>query len=208
MDKYIRFEVECETVSPVVSGEIKTDRKNKTKTALARITGDGKVAVPIYGVMRAYLEKTLREAGEDVCDTGTSGGCGKCVLCNLFGSLQSRGRAVIDDLKSEENYREIANESTHIRISRETNTVSQSQTLRMEEIQEGATFRGSIRIIDPKERDKELIVTALKALEEFGLGGWLTRGRGRVTVKYSIEEKKWSDYIAVAKQELQSLKSW
>jgi len=200
MDEYLKVEVVGKTLSPVVSGEIKTDRTKKTTTKLARITGDGKVAVPIYGVMRSYLEKTLKENGEEVCDTGTTGGCGKCVLCDLFGSLQARGRAVIDDLKSVENYGEIVNESTHLRSDRETNTVS--QTLKMDEITEGATFKGYIRIIDPKERDEELIVTAVKALEEFGLGGWLTRGRGRLSVSYSIEKKRWSDFVKAAREEL------
>jgi len=203
MDEYLEIEVIGKTISPVVSGEIKMDRIGKTTVKLARITGDGKVAVPIYGTIRSYLEKTLREAGEEVCDTGTSGGCGKCVLCDLFGSLQARGRAIIDDLKSEEDFKEIVHESVHLRISRETQTVS--QTLRMEEIQEGATLRGFIRIIDPKDRDLELILAGLKAIEEFGVAGWLTRGRGRLKVSYEVRKKRWSDFLKEAQKELEKL---
>jgi len=203
MDEYLEIEVFAKTTSPTVSGEVKLDRIGKTTTNLARITGDGKVALPIYGIIRAYLEKTLKEAGENVCDTGTSGGCGKCVLCDLFGSLQARGRAIIDDLKSEENYKDIVHESVHLRIDREKGTVS--QTLKLEEIQEGATLKGFIRIIDPKERDLELIVTGLKALESFGGGGWITRGRGRFEVSYEARKKRWSDFLKEAKKELERL---
>jgi len=209
VDEYLSIRVEATTLLPLVSGEIKSRevREGEHRIKPARITGDGKVAVPIYGALRAYLEKTLRENGEQVCDTGLPGkegqGCGKCVLCDLFGYLGKRGRAIIDDLKSEKPYREVVARATHLKIDREKGAVN--ATLKMEEIVEGTKFVGYIRIIDPKPRDVELILTGLKAIEEFGLGGWLTRGRGRVKIGYAIEKKRWSDFVKKAREELKGI---
>lgn len=67
-EKYLAFELEAVTQSPIVSGEIKADRRGEIK--LARITGNGRVAVPIYGALKGYLELMPSENGERVCDTG------------------------------------------------------------------------------------------------------------------------------------------
>jgi len=200
--KYLIVQLEAVTRSPVHSGEIKVSRASKSPKPV-RITGDGKVAIPIYGALRGYLEVMLRKSGENVCDTGAKAAkpCGKCVLCDLFGSLQKRGRAIIDDLKSVEDYKKIVDEAVHLRLSRENWSVS--DTLRMEEIREGATFVGKIRIIDPKPRDKELILAGLKAIEEFGICGWVTRGRGRIKfTKIEFIEKDWGDFLKEARKEL------
>ncbi|HDH45038.1 MAG TPA: hypothetical protein ENG66_06590 [Thermococcus sp.] len=205
--EYLVFELEAVTTSPVVSGEIKIERQEKTKVKLARITGDGRVAIPIYGLLRGYLEIMLREKGENVCDTGAKNAipCAKCVLCDLFGSLEKRGRAIIDDLVSVESYKDIVNTSIHLRISRQSGTVS--DTLKLDEIKEGAKFVGKIRVLFPKERDKELILAGLKAIEEFGLGGWITRGRGRIKfTKIDIKKKNWSDFLRMAQEELKNIK--
>lgn len=203
MNKYLVFDIKATTTSPAVSGEIKMDRKADIK--LARITGDGRVAIPIYGALRGYLERILRENGENVCDTGMKDAkpCGRCVLCDLFGSLGKKGRAIIDDLVSERAYKEIVHPSVHLRISREDGVVS--NTLKIEEIEEGAVFTGKIRVVDPKPRDKELIVAGLKAIEEFGIGGWVTRGRGRVKVDFSIQEREWTDFLKQARNILEKL---
>ena len=204
--EYLVFELKARTLTPAVSGETKIDRQEKTKTKLARITGDGRVAIPIYGVLRGYLEIMLRQKGENVCDTGKKGAipCARCVLCDLFGSLEKKGRAIIDDLVSVEPYKNIVHPTIHLRINRETGTVS--DTLKIEEIQEGAVFTGKIRVLFPKERDVELIMAGLKAIEEFGLGGWVTRGRGRIKfTKIEIKKKSWVDFLNEARKELQNL---
>jgi CRISPR/Cas system CSM-associated protein Csm3 (group 7 of RAMP superfamily) len=205
--KYLVIELEMETLSPLFSGEIKAERASRSPRPV-RITGTGKVAVPIYGALRGYLEVMLRKQGRQVCDTGQKGAkpCGRCVLCALFGSLQRKGRAIIDDLVSVDDYKKIVSESVHLRINRETGTVS--DTLRMEEVKEGAKFVGKIRIIDPTEEDKKLILAGLKAIEEFGLGGWVTRGRGRVKfTKIEFKEKSWEDFLKEAEKELKKLEA-
>lgn len=218
MDEYIDIEITAKTVLSIVSGEIKSDRIREVMRTTsepkiskpARITGDGKVAIPIYGALRGYLEKILREKGENVCDSSVAT-CGKCVLCDLFGyaimgeraAPAKRGRAIIDDLKSADDYKKIVHPLVHLKIDRETGKVS--SVIGMEEIEEGSVFKGHIRIIDPKPRDLELIIAGLKAIEEFGVGGWITRGRGRLKIEYKIERKRWTDFLERAREEVEKL---
>ena len=200
MAKYLLVELEMETRSPLFTGEIKQDMIPPRGPRPVRKTADGRVAVPVYGAMRAYLEKVLRSNGEQVCDAGKRP-CGHCVLCDLFGSLGRGGRALIDDLVSEEPAKKIVHPSTHVRINRETNSVADA--LQLEEVEEGARFRGKILIDDPTNRDLELIQTAVEAINDWGLGGWRTRGRGRVSMRIArVEELSWSDYAERARQAL------
>jgi|UniRef100_A0A7C4UGJ1 CRISPR/Cas system CSM-associated protein Csm3 (group 7 of RAMP superfamily) len=207
MDKFLVIEVYAKTISPLYTGEIKKEaiREARDVNLPVRRTEDGKVAIPIYGVIRAYLEKILTEKGENVCDTGAKGakGCGRCVLCDLFGYLGRRGRAFIDDLVSKENAMKIVSSVTHNRIDRNSGTVSDA--LKMEEIKEGSEFYGKIRIIEPKERDIELFATAFEAMKEFGIGGWVTRGRGRVDIQFKVYERRWTEFINRAKETLKQI---
>ncbi|PKP54309.1 MAG: hypothetical protein CVT90_01920 [Candidatus Altiarchaeales archaeon HGW-Altiarchaeales-3] len=204
-DEFYVLDMEMKTISPVISGEIKTSerdfKRKKDINAPCRITGDNKVAVPIYGVVRGYLERILREKGENVCDTGAKGakGCGRCILCDLFGNLGRRGRVFFDDLKSNEDFNKVVKVSFHSRISRDDASVSDSLTI--EEIQEDALFEGKIRILNPKEKDIELLSASIEAINEFGLGGWIRRGRGRVDMKIkSVSKRKWSEFYERGKE--------
>ena len=198
--EYIVCEIEMKTISPVISGEIKEFERNRKREQgihlPCRITGDNKVAVPIYGALRGYTEITLRASGEKVCDTGLKGrdgaGCGMCVLCDLYGYLGRRGRVFIDDLVSEKSFDTIVKKATHIKMDREKGAVT--DTLVAEEIEEGAIFKGKLMILNPKEKDLELINTGIVGINQFGLGGWLTRGRGRVELKIvKVSKKKFED---------------
>lgn len=192
-----------ETVSPLVTGEIKKVPQKGTRPV--RRTAHGRVAVPIYGALRAGLEKTLRANGKQVCDSGKKT-CGRCVLCDLFGSLGQGGRAIIDDLVSDRPASEIAHPSTHVRLNREDNTVEDS--LKQEEVEEGAVFRGQILLDRVKEGDLELIQAGLEAINEFGLGGWKTRGRGRVSVSIgSYEERDYREFMEKGKEKAREVLS-
>ena len=209
-NEYMKYELEMKTLSTVISGEIKEEERRRKERAgvhlPCRITADGRVAVPIYGALRGYAEIVLRANGEDVCDTGGKGtkGCGKCVLCDLYGSLGRRGRAMIDDLRSAENYDKVVKKVMHVKLDREKGNVSDA--LGAEEIQEGTAFTGNIVVLNPKERDTELINTGIEGINEFGLGGWLTRGRGRVSLKIaSVEKKSWDTLIEEARKKTKEL---
>jgi len=208
MDKYLFLKLKATTTSPLYSGEVKQTFIEQTRgvNLPIRRTGDGHVAIPIYGALRAYLEKTLREKGEGVCDSGAKGakGCGRCVLCDLFGHLGKRGRAIIDDIVSEERTEKIVSKSTHLRLNRNEGVVS--DTLTLEAVPEGVVFTGKIRIIEPKDRDIELIATAVEAINEFGIGGWITRGHGRIKMEFEVEERRWTQLIERAKEMLKKLK--
>ena len=209
-NEYMRYGLEMKTLSTVISGEIKEEERRRKERAgvhlPCRITADGKVAVPIYGALRGYAEIALRASGEDVCDTGGKGtkGCGRCVLCDLYGSLGRRGRAIIDDMRSVENYDKVVKKVTHIKLNREEGNVSDA--LGAEEIQEGTVFTGNIVVLNPKERDAELINTGIEGINEFGLGGWLTRGRGRVELKIaSVEKRSWDTLVKEAREKAKEL---
>ncbi len=196
--EYLYMEIEMNTESPFVSGEIKQVHQERGAPKPVRKTADGKVAAPIYGALRAYLEKTLRAKGDTVCDSGKKT-CGHCVLCNLFGSLGKGGRAVIDDLISDKPASEIVKPVIHLRLNREDNTVADS--LRQEEVQEAVVFKGRIIIDNPGDRDLTLIQTGIEAINEFGLGGWRTRGRGKVNMKITkVEKRNWATFEEKGKE--------
>ncbi len=208
--EYMRYELEMKTLSTVISGEIKEEERRRKERAgvhlPCRITADGRVAVPVYGALRGYAEIALRANGEDVCDTGGKGtkGCGKCVLCDLYGSLGMRGRAMIDDLRSVENYDSVVKKVMHVKLDREKGNVSDA--LGAEEIQEGTVFTGNIVVLNPKARDTELINTGIEGINQFGLGGWLTRGRGRVELKIAnVERKSWGALVEEARKKAKEL---
>ncbi|MEM3525748.1 MAG: hypothetical protein QXQ54_08910, partial [Thermoplasmata archaeon] len=124
--------------------------------------------------------------------------CGRCVLCDLFGSLGKAGRLIADDMVSEKPASEIVSVTVHTRLERETRTVS--DTLQMEEVQPGAKFKGRLIILNPQPRDDELVQAAINAINEFGVGGWVNRGRGRVKLEIvKKEEKEWASLYPVKK---------
>ncbi len=193
---YKIYDLELTTKSPFYSGEIKSsvkEAKRREHRSSTRID-NGHAVINIHGPMRAYLEKILRNNGENVCDTGKSGAkpCGKCVICDLFGSLGKSGRIMVDDLVSERPASEIVDNATHIRLDRENKTAT--DTLTNEEVNAGTVFKGKIILFDPKTRDDELIKRAIAAINEFGVGGWVNRGRGRVELKIvHVTEKQMKD---------------
>lgn len=198
---YAVVDLEMETVSPLVTGEIKKVPNKGTKPV--RKTAGGSVAVPIYGAIRAGLEKSLRDKGEKVCDSGKKT-CGRCVLCGLFGSLGKGGRALIDDMVSERPASEIAHPSTHVRLNRDDGTVDDS--LSQEEVEEGAKFTGRMIVDSANDRDIELIHSGIESINEFGLGGWKTRGRGRVNMRITgITWKRHRDFMDRGKEKAREL---
>jgi CRISPR/Cas system CSM-associated protein Csm3 (group 7 of RAMP superfamily) len=190
--KYRVYDLEMTALSPIYSGEIKNkekDAKKKNHVIATRID-NGYAVVNIHGSMRANLERILRDKGENVCDTGRKGAmpCGRCVLCDLFGALGKSGRTIIDDMVSVKPASEIIEETTHVRLNRETK--STEDTILMEEVTTGSVFHGRILIFNPQARDDELINTAINAINEFGVGGWVNRGHGKVAIKIVAKTDK------------------
>ena len=208
------LKVRFRTASPLVSGEIDERRRKEMKLDREvhiplRLAGNGKVAVTLP--VRAALERLFKETPKDVlkkkfgiendrlldvCDTGKSGamGCGKCILCDMFGYISKGGGKIArirrSDFYSVEPYEKIARKTYHSKISRETETVESSMTI--EEVKEGAEFEGEFIIRDPKESDVKMLIAALEYIRQnLGVGGWKSRGRGFIE-SYDVELKKLS----------------
>ncbi|HOJ64590.1 MAG TPA: RAMP superfamily CRISPR-associated protein [Spirochaetota bacterium] len=183
--------VTMKTLSPLYTGEVRREDKEAAQKRVnfpVRKTATNKVLIPFKGALRSALEIMLKAKGENVCDTGESRArpCGRCVTCSLFGSMGRAGRASVDFLISNDTKEQIVRESTHLRIERQTK--SASDTFKGEEVIEGATFTATITISNPQEKDLSLIQSALKFIEENGIGGWLNKGYGRVSFEVKSED--------------------
>jgi CRISPR/Cas system CSM-associated protein Csm3 (group 7 of RAMP superfamily) len=190
MKKYV-FKIK--TVTPLYTGEVRVeDVKVARNTGIAsffvRKTNDGRVIIPLKGALRGTLEKILPLEDVRVCNTGVSGAkpCGKCILCEMFGSLGKKGLLTVDFLLSEEKVDKIVKVSAHVRLSRTTDSVS--DTFKAEEVIEGATFSANIIFHSFKEEYLKLIQKAIEHLALNGLGGWTNKGYGRF--EYTFEEAK------------------
>jgi len=187
------FEVTAETLTPLYTGEVREEERKRAKELNkiafpVRKTRDGRVLVPFKGPVRAALERILPQEGMKVCNTGMSGAkpCGKCILCEMFGSLSRKGNLTFDFLISEGRADEIVRVATHTRLDRETGAVADS--FKGEEVIEGVKFKAKVIMHDYRDEYLQLLKKALKYIEEEGLGGWTNKGYGRV--KFEIVEIK------------------
>lgn len=197
-------------VSPIYTGENKLESQKDRRTGVklpTRRSGDGYAVVNISGIMRSFDERIYKNEG--ACDVGKNArGCGRCLICDLYGALGRKGRASVDELKSILPFEKVVMSAKHPRIDRDTGTVPKDDkgaTLELEEIQEGTELLGKLLIRFPKERDLEIIESAIKAMEEHGIGGWTRRGKGRVRIESTLEKVKWSDYKEEGKEEAKKL---
>lgn len=196
-------------LTSIYTGENKKENAKHRKQGNllpTRQSGDGFAAVNLAGIVRFYAEKIFKSEG--ACDVGINAkGCGRCVTCDMFGSLGRKGRISVDELKSVEPFDNVVDVATHPRISRETGTVVQDKgaTIDLEEVREGTVFLGNMIIRNPREKDVEMLSGVLKAIEVNGLGGWTRRGKGRVSFSVNLEKIKWSAYKEVGREEARRL---
>ena len=216
------LDVKMKTVSPGVFGEIKTERRDEMKKRKkihipARISADGRVAVSIYGVVRAAVETIFRKTPKEelkkifgidgallnVCDTGGYGalGCGKCIACEMFGSIGNSarmGNVRFSDLYSTKPASEIVDVVFHSKVDRESGVVTQSTAI--EEIKEGAEFEGKIIIRNPKDVYVKILEAAFKYIEEVsGIGGWKRRGRGFVKFETKLRKTNLAEILTAVR---------
>ena len=191
--------------TPMFSGENKTEEKKKRSrgNALAtRKTGDGFAAISIYGILRRYAENIYRPEG--ACDIGkNSQGCGKCITCDLFGSLGKKGRATFEYLKTSRPFREVVKHANHTHLNSESNAVN--SFIEVEEIQEGTEFTGRVTVKNPTEKDIEILCAAIKAAEVSGVGGWTKRDMGRANFEIKLTNVNWAHYKDLGMKEAKKL---
>jgi hypothetical protein len=196
-------------ITSIYTGENKKkDAENRKDGKLlpTRKSGDGYATVNLAGIVRFYAEKIYKIDG--ACDVGVNAkGCGRCLTCDMFGSLGRKGRISVDELKSVVPFGQCVDICTHPRISRETGTVVQDRgaTIDLEEVREGTVFLGNIMIRNPKEKDVEMLSSILKAIEENGLGGWTRRGKGRCSFAVTLDKIGWQNYKDMGKEEARKL---
>lgn len=202
-------ELKATAISPVYTGENKLNSQKIRKVGNilpTRMTGDGFAAVSIFGAIRGYAEKIYRTEG--TCDTGKeTKGCGKCLTCNMFGSLGRKGRVLFEDLKSIRPFDKIVDRTVHPHIDRESGTIfsGKGASIELEEIVEGTELVGRIIIRNPIEKDLEVLNAAFKAAEDSGIGGWTRRGKGRIKFQPEIKKIKWASYKELGAVEAKKL---
>ena len=189
------LDLNAKAISPIYTGEINTRRRPSGNKLLTRKSGDNHAVVSIFGIIRRYAEQIYRERGQTrTCDIGkNSKGCGKCITCDLFGSLGKKGRVIFEYLKSKKSFKDVVDPTHHNNLDTETGQVK--AFIEVEQIKEGTEFGGKIIIRNPKQKDLEVILSALEAAEEQGIGGWTKRDMGRIKFDVTVNKIVWSDYI-------------
>ena len=187
-------EIKATAVSPLFIGETKVEEKKKRgggNAIFTRKSGDNKAVVSFFGPIRRYAEAIYRPEG--TCDIGTNNkGCGKCLTCDLFGSLGRKGRAIFDYLKSTGNFNQVVKKAVHTSLKTDSGQVN--SFIEVEEIQEGTELLGRILIRNPHQKDVEMLLEALKAAEEQGIGGWTKRDMGRAKFNVEVKKIQWVEY--------------
>ena len=155
------LDLNAKALSPIYTGEVNTRRRFKGNQLLTRKSGDDHAVVSIFGVIRRYAEQIYREKDEKgTCDVGkNSKGCGKCITCELFGSLGKKGRVIFEYLKSKKSFRDVVDTNHHHNIDSETGQVN--AFLEVEEIKEGTEFSGKVIIRNPTKKELRIIVISL-----------------------------------------------
>lgn len=202
-------DLKATAVSPLYTGENKLNSQKARKVGNilpTRMTGDGFAAVSIFGAIRGYAEKIYRDEG--ACDTGKdTKGCGRCLTCDMFGSLGRKGRILFEDLKTTRPFDKVVDRTVHPHIDRETGTIppGKGASIELEEILEGTELVGKLLIRNPVEKDLVVLQAAFKAAEDSGIGGWTRRGKGRVKFDCKVNKIKWAAYKELGAAEAKKL---
>ena len=153
----------------------------------------------LKGKMRSLLEWKYRPECQN---SGKPCDCGKCEVCELFGSNNIRTtyhptRLIFRDaLLTEESQKELQEtlpgsfieEKTEIAMNRSTGATRDRSLRQQERIPEGTTFRFALTMrlfdIDKQARSRylEMVAEAVDMLEKDYLGGSGTRGYGKVAL--------------------------
>jgi CRISPR type III-A/MTUBE-associated RAMP protein Csm3 len=155
----------------------------------------------LKGKMRHMLEKKLGRFGQDRYGALSQPcGCGKCIVCKLFGAHQNvrhglgPTRLIVRDceltektreeynrilLEKSQSYLEVKTENV---INRASNTAEHPRY--QERVPSGTRFGLDIAVqiydVDDEEEMMENIKTAMRLVEQTYLGGYGSRGSGKV----------------------------
>jgi len=168
------------------------------------------------------VEKMIKKAGTDIKLAGSPCDCGKCSICILFGTgnaktleslpLQEQPgppRLIFCDAYPTENTLDRIQKElgegifTEIKTENQINRInSRANPRKVERVPAGAVFVGRIVFNLYKEEDKKLLsllLQGMRMLEDNYLGGYGSRGSGRVKFeKLNVEFKSESAYLGKA----------
>ena len=202
MADFIKVNMEFKALSPIFSSGESLESQEQTvigtkKYTPVRITADGHVLVPLKGRLRMAVEQILKSAGEQVCDLDKDiRGCGKCKVCDAFGSMQRRGRWLVGNLISKDFAEDITGVYTHLKTKRSTMTMDPKKVFNLQEVEAGSIFYAEVIITAPKPDDEKLLRAGAGLLKYMGVGGMVTKGYGRIGLTdYSVEEYNYSDFL-------------
>ncbi len=202
MSSFMKVMVEFKAVTPLFSSGESVDSSEHSfignkKYLPLRLTGDGKVLIPFKGRLRMATEQILKDAGENVCDLDKDmRGCGRCKACDIYGSMQKRGRWLIGSLISKDFSEDITGVFTHLKTRRNSMTIDTKKVYNLQEVKAGSIFLSEIIITHPKPDDEKILKASLNFLRYFGVGGLITKGYGRIEViSYKKEEYNYKDFL-------------
>lgn len=170
----------------------------------------------LKGAIRSALEAMLSELGEEVCipfaaiprahrgrreqqryvaKLGRTAPCEDveklCPVCAIFGTVGGRaglsGKAIVLDAKVEEGAYDLI-ERTHVAIARDTKSQAEGSLMSLQAVDAGATFKGTIRIVNPEPWQVGAIARALEGVSLLGMGAKKTAGYGELDIKITSVE--------------------
>lgn len=181
----------------------------------------------LKGVIRSTLESLLAQEGVKVCIPSATipksvrkneqedyvhsidrkMPCGineLCPVCEIFGTTAAKeglsGRAIFLDARTEEPLKsEHLVERTHVAITRDTKSQAGGKLMSVQAVDAGIKFKGTIRLINPKEWQVGGILQALEITKMLGIGSKKTSGYGEVDIEIdtisikNLKEAQWQE---------------
>lgn len=220
---YSLFNATIRLKSPLHIGTGERDIEKGEPTPIIKSKSTGLPYLPgssLKGKMRHLFEIRVGRQETDPRDVGSSCWCGKCQICLLFGSGNTKttyepSRLIFRDCHltdaSAEIVEKIGTENKPgVRIDRNTGKAAGGALFPMERLPEGAEFNLEISVRVFENDDKSAILKWLEGgfllLESDALGGGGTRGSGWIEIKnFLFDGQKIDQWREEAKQNIDKL---
>ena len=165
---------------PVIPG---SSIKGALRSITESIFSQSGIDVCIPGASIPKTERRKRQGADYARDLGRLPPCDHskgnvCPVCDIFGAASLSGRATFLDARPESDIVPI--KRAHVAIRRDTNAQSDGSLMELEAIDEGATFLGTIRVVNAEDWQMGAILRALEVLKMVGLGAKKTAGYGEI----------------------------
>lgn len=199
-----------ETLSDMHIGGASTILPSGVDNALIK-DNNGNPFIPgtsLKGVLRSTFERLLNATGKTVCEIfgKNMGGCGKCLVCNLFGGGHKPGMLKIRDaflLSDGSSNRERVYIRDGVAIDRKTGKSLPGAKYDLEVVEKGTTFEGQMVIENTSTDEGHYtylggLLSLVKFFNEFvaSIGAGTSKGLGNIKITLtSLKEITAKDYI-------------